>query len=281
MVLAALATACEPSGAEQTRPPGERTEPPPASFLDRYDLGEPVVRFDLPGRLDEVSGLAYAPDGRLFAHDDERGRVHEIRPAERAVGAQFDLGRDLARDDFEGIAVVGERFFLVTSRGRLYETREGDDRENMEYRVTDTGVGRTCEIEGLGYDPEFEELLIPCKQVRAERGEIVVHRLPIAADRGRAAPLRVPRAALATVGLPPSFAPSAIAVAPTGSWLLLSGRDHALVEVMRDGSVLAGVALDPDRHPQAEGLAIAPDGTIWISDERNGGDARITGYGRR
>ncbi|MCH7891399.1 MAG: DinB family protein [Gemmatimonadetes bacterium] len=33
----------------------------------------------------------------------------------------------LVAADFEGIAVVGERFYLVTSSGRIYESREGAD----------------------------------------------------------------------------------------------------------------------------------------------------------
>jgi len=180
-LFALLSVACD--GAPPQRPaeaPGEGREPtpveapgatavvapdpgapPPAAFLDGYDLDERVARFDLPGRLDEISGLAFSPDGRLFAHDDERGRVHEIDPLTGEVGKRFDLGAGPVADDFEGIAIVGERFFLVSSTGRLYEFREGDDRAIVAYRVTDTGLGRGCEIEGLDWDPAADELLIP------------------------------------------------------------------------------------------------------------------------
>ena len=76
-----------------------------------------------------------------------------------------------------------------------------------------------------------------------------------------------------------SFAPSAVAVTPIGTVLLLSGRDDALVEVDQDGAVLAAVELRSGRHPQSEGLAIGPDGTLYISDERNGKEPRLTAYG--
>jgi uncharacterized protein YjiK len=287
-LLAAASLACEaavPGGA----PPADSTSPATVSegaalgpsFLGRYDFEDRLRRFDLPGRLDEVSGLAFSPDGRLFAHDDERGRVHEIDPTTGEVGKRFDLGSNLVRDDFEGIAIVGERFFLVSSSGRLYEFREGQDRQNMEFRVTDSGVGRGCEVEGLDYEPVRDELLIACKVSLPERGEIVVHRLPIDPARERPPPLRLPKAALLPFGLAPEFDPSAIAVTPTGHWLLLSGRHDALIEVSPDGVLHAAVELRKGRHPQSEGLAIGPDGTLYISDEKNGKEARLTAYGPR
>lgn len=260
---------------------GEASAPGAPDFLAGFDFDDRVWYVDLPGRLDEVSGLAFSPDGRLFAHDDERGRIHEIDPATGAVGKRFDMGDDLVRDDFEGIAVVGERFFLISSTGRLYETREGADRENVPYRMTDTGVGRSCEVEGLDYDPATDDLLIACKVTLPDRGEIVVHRLPIDPDRPRPDPLRVPESRLSAVGLDPDFDPSGIAVTPTGSWLLLSGRNDALIEITPEGAVVHGVALRGGRHPQSEGIAIGPDHTLYVSDEKNGKDARLTAYGPR
>ena len=85
------------------------------------------------------------PDGRLFAHGDEKATIHEIDPATGEVGKRFFLGNHTARDDFEGIAIVGERFFLISSLGILYEFREGDDREEVAYTRFDTGVGGRCD----------------------------------------------------------------------------------------------------------------------------------------
>ncbi len=250
-------------------------------FLSRYDFENRLRRFDLPGRLDEVSGLAFTPDGRLFAHDDERGRVHQIDPVSGEVGMRFDLGSEVVRDDFEGIAIAGERFFLVSSTGRLYEFREGADRESVPFRVTDTGVGRMCEVEGLEHDAENDALLIACKITLPDRGEIVVHRLPLAPDAEALSPIRIPKSALNALGLAPDFDASAVAVTPTGSWLLLSGRHDAIIEVDRSGAVVAAVELRKGRHPQSEGIAIGPDGTLYISDEKNGKEARLTAYGPR
>jgi len=253
--------------------------PVEAPILTRYDFDDRIWYVDLPGRLDEISGLAFTPDGRLFAHDDERGRVHEIDPATGDVHGHFDLGSDVARDDFEGIVVVGDRFFMIASTGLLYEFREA--REETDFRRTDTGVGRGCEVEGLDYDPMTDELLLACKAATPDRGTIVVQRLPMTSSSALVAPLEIDRSQLSRWGIDEDFAPSAIAVTVIGSYLILSGRDHAIIEVDRDGRVTAAVELREGRHPQSEGLAIGPDGTLYVSDEKNGKDARLTAYGLR
>lgn len=272
----AQATSPGPTVATATTP-AQQTE----TFLSSYDFDDRLSRFDLPGRLDEISGIAFTADGRLFAHDDERARVYEIDPATGEVGKRFDLGEGELRDDFEDIAIVGDRFFLVSSKGWLYEFREGADRENVPYRVTEPGVGANCEVEGLDYDPGDDALVIACKVATPDRSVIVVHRLPILPDSPRLPTIRVPKASLVPFGLDAEFAPSAILVTPQGTWLLASAQTESLVEIDPDKGVIAAVALRKGRHPQPEGLALGADGLLYVSDEKNGQDARISVYAPR
>ena len=251
-----------------------------ASTLELYDFGVRAEHFELPGRLDEVSGLAITPDGRLFAHDDERATIHELEPSTGDVGKRFSLGDPPVRGDFEGIAIVGERFFLVTSRGLLYEFREMADRNEAPYRVTDTELGAICEIEGLDHDPIEDALLFACKVAAPDRGTIVVHRIPLDPGRTRPPPLEVPRSQLLGRGLDDAFQPSAVTVGPAGTLLVLSATAEALIEVDRSGRLVAGVQFSNGAHRQPEGLAIGPDGTLHIADEERGRDARVTSYPR-
>ena len=265
---ALLALLCVGRGAAQA----------PHGALGRFDFDRPSERFDLPGRLEEISGLALTPDGRLFAHDDERGVVYEIDPAVGEVAKAFSLGDPPVPGDFEGIVVVGERFFMVTSHGLLYEFREMADGRVAPYRVTDTALGAVCEIEGLDYDPREDALLFACKVSAPERGAIVIHRIALDPDKGMLDPLLVPRDQLESFDVRRSFEPSAIVVAPTGTLFLLSASREALIEIDRDGRVLAGVSLSRDRHRQPEGLALGLDGTLYIADEGDGRRARLTAY---
>ena len=253
----------------------------PPTLVERYDFSRRSMRRDLPGRLDEVSGLAFAPDGSLFAHGDERAWIHEIDPATGEVGKRFMFGERTARDDFEGMAIVGERFFLISSGGLLYEAREGEDREQKQYRVTDTGLGSTCEVEGLEYHPGWDELLIPCKSTTLEPDAIVVHRMPVAPNVPRPAPILIHRDSVAERGVDRDFHPSGIALDPsTGSLVLVAAREEAILEISEEGRVISALRLSRRRHPQTEGIAFGPDGTLYLADERNGRDARLTGYRR-
>ncbi len=295
LVAAALAAACEGvpdaqnSDLDVTASPGRVTTATAeaaatdsvVAFLHGFDLEERAWYHDLPGRLDEVSGLAFTSDGRLFAHDDERARVHEIDPNTAEVGKRFDLGEELVRGDFEGIAIVGPRFFLITSTGQLYEFREGTDRENVVFRLTDTGLRDRCEVEGLDYDEAVDALLVACKTSLPERDLVVVHRIPLQPEAEALPDLMIQRTDLVAHGVNRSFAPSGVAVTPIGTVLLVSGRDDALIEVDRDGRLMAAVELRGGRHPQSEGIEIGPDGTMYISDEKNGKEPRLTAYGAR
>lgn len=248
-------------------------------MVERYDLETRAGRFDLPGRLDEISGLAFTGDGRLFGHDDERARLHEIDPATGAVGKSFDLGDDLVRGDFEGIAIAGERFFLVTSVGMLYEFREGADGSDVPFRVTDLELG-SCEVEGLDHDMTDDALLVACKVTR-DPENIVVHRIALDPARGALPPLMIQKAHLMPLGLGTDFDPSGVVVDPAGTILLVSGRYEKLIEVTRNGEVVSGVQLSRGRHPQPEGIEIAPDGALLVADEKNGQDPRLTRYDLR
>jgi len=254
----------------------------PGTLLERYDLDRRAARFDLPGRLEEVSGLGLTPEGRLFAHDDERAIVYEVDTSEEDVGKRFQLGDPPVAGDFEGITIVGERFFLVTSHGVLYEFREMPDGREAPYRVTDTALGAECEIEGLDYDPASDALLFACKVAAPDRGTLVVHRIGLAPDAPALTPLTVDRGQLRGHGVSRAFAPSAVAVDPaTGNIVLLSGATPALLEVDRSGRVVSGTMLSPDRHRQPEGLAFGADGTLYIADEGDGREARVTAYAPR
>jgi hypothetical protein len=78
------------------------------------------------------------------------------------------------------------------------------------------------------------------------------------------------------------FAGSAITRHPrTGTYLMLAGAQRAYAEIDSTGKVLGGGRLPAERHRQPEGIAIAPDLTLLISDEAAGRTATITGYAYR
>ena len=256
--------------------------------LVRYELAAaPAQRLELPGDLSEVSGLAFTDDDRLFAHGDERAVVWELQwPSGRAV-KRFGIGgrNGPAMDDFEDIQVVGERVFLVTSTGRVIEGREGADGENSPVVRATRGLKAGCEVEGMTWDPGSRSMLLLCKTIESRKWKDHVVVLAVAVETGQFEPeprIVVRESDLSRVTGQKRFAGTALVRHPhTGTYLLLSGTQRALAEIDSTGKVLGGAKLPASRHRQPEGIAIAPDLTLLISDEGAGHAATISGYAYR
>jgi uncharacterized protein YjiK len=253
------------------------------SVLDRYDLSEGAGSSKkLPGRLREISGLASTSDGRLFAHDDERANVYQVDPETGEITKGFSVGLMGTRGDFEGIAIAGERFFLITSAGQLFEFREGEAGSTVGFRVHNLNLGGACEWEGLAVDPGRQTLLLPCKTPRRQRlkDHLVVVSVGLESMALDSSPrVLIPLEELDSRGLDDKFHPSSIEVHPvTGSLLLVAAREEALVELSSSGEILATRELKRKDHPQPEGLTFLPDGTLILADEGQGKRGTITRY---
>ncbi|HXE57248.1 MAG TPA: SdiA-regulated domain-containing protein, partial [Gemmatimonadales bacterium] len=256
----------------------------PAADSASRGRAAPLARWRLPQVLREISGLALTPDGRLLTHGDERGIITEIDYRRGVVTKQFLLGASTLEADLEGIAVAGDRVYLVTSAGAVYEAREGRDGERVSYLVQDTGVGAFCEVEGLAHDPRIDALLLACKNVRAAplRDSLVIFRWRLdGPGETRLSRLTVPLAAIA--GRAPwegdEFHASGIEYHPgTGRYLLIAAQERGLVELTPEGRVVRVGRLPEGLHRQAEGITITRDGVVIVSDEGNRRPAAITLY---
>lgn len=254
-----------------------------AAVLERYPLDEDtVVQWKLPAKLREVSGLV-AHEGRLYAHGDEEAIVYQLDYEAGRLVKAFALGKPTLRGDFEGIAIVDERFYLVTSAGTLYEFAEGANGERVSYARHETGLGARCEVEGLAYDAANRDLLLACKQPRSRalRGRIAVFAWSV--DHAELAPARhlvLPRKSVTKRLRADDFNPSGVEVdAASGNLLLIAARQRGIAEVARDGRVVSAQRLPrASLHRQAEGIAVLPDGRLVIADEGGSKRARLALY---
>jgi uncharacterized protein YjiK len=224
-----------------------------------------------------VSGLA--TDGRrLFAHGDERAIVYELDPSSHSVVGWFSLGRPAVHGDFEAIAIVDGRVHLTTSNGELYAAPLGADGAAVPYQRFVTGIGRSCEVEGLAWDPKDREFLFGCKtaRVRTLDGRLAV--FGWSPERRRAV-LRLSVPAARIEALKGAVHPSELLRDPaTGHLLLLAGRARVIVELTSNGEVVGMAKLRRSLHRQAEGLAIDADGSLLVADEAAGDRATLTRY---
>ena len=126
----------------------------------------------------------------------------------------------------------------------------------------------------LAFEESRNALLLPCKTPRTSRlkDHLVVFSVPIASMTPDPEPrVFLPLKQLDSAGLGKNFHPSAIVVHPeSGSLILVAAREEALAELSPEGEILATEDLKRKRHPQPEGLAFLPDGSLVIADEGQG-----------
>lgn len=253
--------------------------------LVSYEMkAETATHWKLPGRLEEISGLAMTVDNRLLAHNDEKGVIYEIDYRNGLIVKAFKLA-DIAApvaDDFEGIATVDDQVYLVTSSGRLYECREGADGESVLFNIFATGVGRDCEIEGLAYNASQRVLLLMCKDSRkADMKEelAIYHWSTDEKQLVEDAHTVIPVIEFSRHIEGKKFQPSGIERHPeSGNYFVIAARQRAIAEITPGGQVVTAKQFPSQWHTQAEGITFAEDGTLIIADEGGGRKARLTLY---
>ncbi|MGD9488572.1 MAG: SdiA-regulated domain-containing protein [Calditrichaceae bacterium] len=221
--------------------------------------------------LKEISGLASSEDGRLFCHNDETGIVYEVDRKEGKIIKKFFPGNKIIKADFEGIAIADDEFYMVTSSGEIYEFSEGEDNAFVGYKFYDTGLPAKCDIEGLCYDPETDCLLLACKGYpgKGYEGSKAVYSFSL----NTKSLIKEPRFLLSEKLLKKqtgekNFYPSGIERNPvTGTFLIISARAKAIIEISGDGEILGHAELDKKVHDQPEGITFTQDLNILISDE--------------
>jgi uncharacterized protein YjiK len=241
----------------------------------------PVAKWLMPDVLREISGIARTADGRILAHNDERSRVFVIDPMRGVITKSFFVGERTFTADFEAIAVSGERFFLLTSNGDIYEFGEGDENEVVPFTKHATGLGEQCEFESLEVEPRTNAFILGCKNIsrRSERNQLLLFRW-VNRDGGAGSVTRISVPLADAIGSNDwkALSPSDMAIDPsTGNYILITGPEKALIEITPQGQVVQSMPLPGDPQ-QPEGVIVTPDGLLIIADEAVSRDGDITIY---
>ncbi|HKP27871.1 MAG TPA: hypothetical protein VJU15_00615 [Gemmatimonadales bacterium] len=240
-----------------------------------------IAKWHLGKELHEISGLTLTEDGRLFAHADESGRVYEVDYRTGRMVKNFKLGQTPVREDFEAIASVRDSLFLLTSKGVIYQFKEGEHGSDVAYVSRDTGLKDACEFEGLAFDARQDAFLLLCKNVftkTALKDSLVIYRLPRSA-LSDSAPSDSSLSRV-TVPLDPIIGPndwkglhpSDITVDPeSGNYVIVAADERAMVQITPEGQLVAARALGR-ALAHVEGVAITRDHILIMSTE---GDEKV------
>jgi len=238
------------------------------------------IKIMLPKELNEISGLAYSIDNHIIAHNDEEGIVYKIKLPSGEVVNKYTLGEKVINKDFEGIAVVEDTLFLVTSNGVLYRYPGFAAEKFTEFEKIKTGLKAEHNVEGLCYDPATNSLLLACKDKAGK--EYKGFRAVYSFNLEKMILESKPRFLISIKKLHDKFdikkfSPSGIELNPaSNTFFIISVDEEAIIEVSPHGKILDAKLFDSNKHKQPEGITFLEDGSLILADEGKGGKGFIT-----
>jgi uncharacterized protein YjiK len=238
---------------------------------DGYNL-EKGKRQELGKSLNEISGICYnQDDSSLLAISDSRRKV--IRINLKKLKLKDYTGDVVPPDqDLEDIVKADSMLYLLSSKGLIYEVpaKAEDSTGIKSYQLPSESQN---DFEALYYDPSANALVMLCKDCAGDKGKHMR-----SAYRFDLRTKTFDTAAFYTISTEEvrkqlkdddaKFDPSAAAIHPINKRLyILSSAGNLLVIADTRGKLIESYHLNPDKYPQAEGIAFAPNGEMYITNE--------------
>lgn len=222
--------------------------------------------------LREISGIDYINENKLVAINDEAGKLFFINPA----SGQFEAVEFGSKDDYEDVAKAGPFYYVLNSKGQLFEISVGDNK----LLATFTGdFGDFMEFESLCYDKANEQLLLVCKHCGKHQDSINCYRFSLAEKKFiPGVYFSISLSDIRVKGRDNSIEckPSAAAINPvTGKLYIIASIGKVLLQCTPGGALEAVYGLNPDYFPQPEGMTFSTSGDLYISNEGGKGKATL------
>lgn len=240
-----------------------------------YSFKTPVP-ITLGKALSEISGICFnEKDSTLLAISDSKEKVFQINLKTKKLRDYTDKIVD-PDSNLEDLVKVDTALFLLSSKGILKEINDGHT-DSTGIKTYDLGLPGTNDFETVYYDPTAKGLVLLCKTCAHEKGQGI--RTAYRFDLGTrtfdsTAFFTISKDAVRALlkNSDAKFDPSAAAISPVNKRLyILSSAGNLLVITDTRGKVAEAYTLNPDDFPQAEGIAFAPNGTMYISNEGKNG----------
>ncbi len=273
--FALLLTACQPG--KKSTDTGETTASAESAPIP-YNLTQPTERYEMPADLKEISGLSYYKPDQLACIQDELAVAFIYSLTQKQVVHEYVFGK---KGDYEGVEWVNGEMYALRSDGEIYHFTPkdgpidmGNSTETHHIKIDLPGKN---DVEGLGYDPKLDALLLATKTSDRRGTDKQIYYYGLKGKALYQGPLlkQADMQAFAGAGTD-EVKPSGLAVHPqTGNYYVLASVGHRLLVMTRAGKLLSSVALQPDLLQKPEGICFAPDGTLFIASEGKGGKGYI------
>lgn len=231
----------------------------------------------LPIVLNEISGITYYPkDSSLFAIQDEEGYLYKIFPHKPDSMMRWKFG---GTGDFEDIMLYNNSFYILKSDGDIFHVVINDTVSTVKYNFPD----KSNEFESIYYDSSKSLIRIVCKDCDADKKAFSsTYAFDPANNQYVVDSFKINSSEIAHIRNLEKikFKPSGAAVHPISKKIyLITAVNNLLVVANTDGTIDNAYELDKSLFKQPEGIAFAPDGTMFISNEFAGkGSATLLIY---
>ena len=249
-----------------------------------YDLNNPADKFDLPDELVEVSGLAFYRNNQILCIQDEDGKAFLYDTFSKNIIYDEKFDKD---DDYEGVEIVDRFVYVVNSAGDLFHFELKLDPEADKIK---TPLSDANDVEGLGYLPSENFLLLACKErAQLSGGKTINGKAVYAFDIEQKKLLEEPFLIIQNQEIVDlikendfsmskhfPFKPSAIAVHPVDQSLyILASVGKLLIVVNKNKELQKIIPLPPEHFIQPEGICFDRESNLFIANEGNNGKANI------
>jgi uncharacterized protein YjiK len=238
---------------------------------DGYDLNKPQ-EMQLGKVLNEISGISYkASNHTLVAVSDSKEKVFGINLKNRKLK---DLTERVvpSDSDLEDVVVTDSAYYLLSSRGTIIQVPNAA-KDSSEIRFFSIGLSGHNDFETMYYDPTAKGLVLICKTCAHEKGEGIRTAFRFDLDTKE-----FDTTAFFTINRKDiedqlkdkdaKVDPSGAAINPLNKRLyILSSAGNLLIVTDTRGKVIESYKLNPDKYPQAEGIAFAQNGDMYITNE--------------
>ena len=248
-----------------------------------YDLANPILMLHLADvALKEISGLSPSPvTGQFVSIADERGELFFLDASKGGVVTKRVLFRE--KGDFEGVEMVDSTIWAIKSDGDLFGISAWDKPVPIIESLK-TPLKKSDDVEGLGYDPKRNALLIACKG----NSDFFVPRNIFAFDLKTRQMLETPVYSIDPEEVnryvpyletekKDAFSPSGVALHPISNevYVISTALKRLVVLDYTSGKIKHAQRLDKKILPQPEGISFDAEGNLFISCEGKGGDGLL------
>lgn len=241
------------------------------AWLSGYKV---LQRWQMPKELLEISSNLLIDEIRMACIQDNKGIIYIYNLKTKAVEDKIEFEEE---GDFEGLARVGDVYYVLRSDGMLFEISGGSKRTVKKY---DLPLGPENDCESMFYDKSKNRLLIGVKEKDlSSKDKKGIYGFDLARKRmdsravyliGNYAPGSDKKSdgkgsKNKTKG---EIKPSEIVIHPQrGTLFILNGPSSQLMEADFAGNILSTIQFDKNDFPQPEGMCFSSSGKLYISSE--------------